>query len=52
MPGVNHLGNHGRWSVAEFTAIWEKQDEFEAELEARSSLMCEKAVGATPTMPR
>ena len=51
MPGVNHHGNYGRWSFAEFTDIWEMQDEFEAELEARLSLICEEAVGATPTVP-
>ena len=50
-PGVNHHGNYGRWSFAEFTDIWEMQDEFEAELEARLSLICEKAVGAAPAVP-
>ena len=51
MPGVIHLGNCGRWSFAEFTDVWEMQDEFEAELEARFSLICEERVGATPTVP-
>ena len=51
MPGVNHFGNYGLWSFAEFTDMWELQDEFEAELEARLSLKCKKAVGATPTVP-
>ena len=50
MPGVNYLGNYGRWSFAEFTDIWEMQDKFEAELEARLSLTLEKAVGPAPTV--
>ena len=45
------IGNYGRWSFAEFTDIWEMQDEFEAELEACLSLICKKGVGATPTVP-
>jgi len=28
IPGVNHLGTHGRWAFAEFTDVWEMQDDF------------------------
>ena len=28
LPGVNGLGSHGRWAFAEFTDIWEMQDDF------------------------
>ena len=52
MPGVNHFGNYGLWSFTEVTDMWEMQDKFEAQLEARLSLICEKAVGATQTVPR
>jgi type III restriction enzyme len=29
VPGVNHLGKFGRWAFAEFTAVYQIQDEFE-----------------------
>lgn len=29
VPGVNNLGNYGRWAFAEFTAVFEIQSEFE-----------------------
>ena len=51
MPCVNHHGNYGRRSFTEFTDIWEMQDKLEAELEARLSFICEKAVGVTPAVP-
>ena len=28
VPGVNHHGRHGRWAFAEFTDVWEIQEEF------------------------
>jgi len=30
VPGVNNLGSHGRWAFAEFTAVYEMEDEFAA----------------------
>jgi type III restriction enzyme len=32
VPGVNHLGTHGRWSFAEFSDIHEIESDFEAKL--------------------
>src|SRR5574337_1422760 len=28
VPGVNRLGTHGRWAFAEFTNVWQMQDDF------------------------
>ena len=30
VPGVNHLGSHGRWAFAEFTDIYQIQSDFAA----------------------
>ncbi len=30
IPGVNNLGSHGRWAFAEFTAVYEIADAFDA----------------------
>jgi len=34
VPGVNQLRQHGRWAFAEFTRIFEMQDDFEQKLTA------------------
>ncbi|MBA3486490.1 MAG: hypothetical protein H0T88_04750 [Lysobacter sp.] len=28
VPGVNHIGSHGRWAFAEFGDVYEMQDDF------------------------
>lgn len=33
VPGVNHLGTHGRWAFAEFTEIYRIEDEFEKKVD-------------------
>jgi type III restriction enzyme len=33
LPGVNGLGSYGRWAFAEFTDIWEMQDDFAKKVE-------------------
>ncbi len=33
VPGVNHLGTHGRWAFAEFTEIYRIEADFEAKVE-------------------
>jgi type III restriction enzyme len=33
IPGVNHLGTHGRWAFAEFCDVYEIQADFEKEVE-------------------
>lgn len=34
VPGVNNLGTCGRWAFAEFTDVYEMQDDFKERLEA------------------
>lgn len=34
VPGVNNLGRFGRWEFAEFTAVYEMEDEFDTLLES------------------
>ena len=33
VPGINNLGKFGRWEFAEFTAVYEMEDEFDKLLE-------------------
>jgi type III restriction enzyme len=33
VPGVNHLGTHGRWAFAELTEVYMIESEFEAKVE-------------------
>lgn len=28
IPGINNHGNYDRWAFAEFTDVWEMQDDF------------------------
>ncbi len=44
VPGVNNLKQYGRWAFAEFTDVWEMQDEFEAKVEAEFDKMLAKVV--------
>ena len=48
VPGVNHLGTHGRWAFAEFSDIYEIEADFSAKLGAQFDQMIEEAV-ARPT---
>jgi len=34
VPGVNHLGTYGRWAFAEFTDVFQMQDDFAKKVEA------------------
>ena len=43
IPGVNHLGNHGRWAFAEFCEVYEIESDFKAEVAGRF----EKMINAT-----
>ncbi len=43
IPGVNHLGTHGRWAFAEFGDVYEMQDDFAKEVEAKFNQMIEAA---------
>ena len=42
VPGVNNLGQYGRWAFAEFTDVYEMQADFEAKVEAAFKEMIER----------
>ena len=42
VPGVNHLGSHGRWAFAEFTDVWQMQSDFEARVEVEFNTMIDQ----------
>ena len=44
VPGVNHLGTHGRWAFAEFTDIYEIQSDFAAKVESEFNKMIESVL--------
>ena len=41
VPGVNNLGTHGRWAFAEFTDIWQMQENFATTVEQAFDKMLE-----------
>lgn len=42
IPGVNHLGTHGRWAFSEFTEIYQMQADFAAKVDAAFHRMIEQ----------
>ena len=46
VPGVNHLGTHGRWPLAEFCDNDEIESDFKAKVESQFSKMIETATGS------
>ena len=42
VPGVNHLGTHGRWAFAEFTDVYQIEADFEAKVEAEFNIMIDQ----------
>lgn len=46
VPGVNHLGSHGRWAFAEFGDVYEMQDDFAKKVEIEFNKMIEAAARA------
>lgn len=44
VPGVNHLGTYGRWAFAEFTDVFQMQDDFAKKVEDEFNKMIEAAV--------
>lgn len=48
VPGVNHLGTHGRWAFAEFTEVYQIESDFKAKVESEFSKMIEAATAAQP----
>ncbi len=45
VPGVNNLRNFGRWAFAEFTDVFQMQDDFADRVEAEFEKMIDKATG-------
>jgi type III restriction enzyme len=41
VPGVNHLGTHGRWAFAEFREVYQIEADFEAKIEGEFNKMIE-----------
>ncbi|MBX9848006.1 MAG: DEAD/DEAH box helicase family protein [Rhodocyclaceae bacterium] len=44
VPGVNHLGTYGRWAFAEFTDLFQMQDDFAKKVESEFNKMIAAAV--------
>lgn len=44
VPGVNHLGTHGRWAFAEFCDVYEIETDFKAKVERHFQEMMEKVL--------
>lgn len=44
IPGVNHLGDHGRWAFAELTDVFQMESDFEAKLEAEFNNMIDEVL--------
>lgn len=43
VPGVNHLGTYGRWAFAEFTDVFQMQDDFAKKVAAEFDAMLARA---------
>ena len=41
VPGVNHLGMHGRWAFAEFTEVYQIEADFEVKVKSEFNKMIE-----------
>ena len=46
VPGVNHLGTHGRWAFAEFCDVYEIESDFAAKVESQFEKMIESATSS------
>ncbi|WP_141440775.1 BPTD_3080 family restriction endonuclease [Vreelandella titanicae] len=44
VPGVNQLGSYGRWAFAEFTDVFQMQDDFARQAEADFTKMIESVI--------
>ena len=43
VPGVNNLQNYGRWAFAEFTDVFQIQDDFAKKVEVEFNKMMDSA---------
>ena len=46
VPGVNNHGQYGRWAFAEFTEVYQIEDDFKAKIEAQFDKMIDQNVSA------
>ena len=46
IPGVNNLGQYGRWAFAEFTDVYEIQSDFETQVAGRFEDLIDEVVGS------
>jgi type III restriction enzyme len=44
VPGVNHLGTHGRWAFAEFCDVYEIESDFKAKVASQFEMMIQTAI--------
>jgi type III restriction enzyme len=44
VPGVNHLGTHGRWGFAEFTEVYQIEADFKAKVESEFNKMIQSVI--------
>ena len=49
VPGVNHLGTHGRWAFAEFCDVYEIQSNFKEKVESEFAKLVATAVTLAPS---
>jgi type III restriction enzyme len=47
VPGVNHLGTHGRWAFAEFTEMYRIESDFEARIAGEFDRMIDGVLAET-----
>ena len=47
VPGVNHLGTHGRWAFAEFTEVYRIEADFEARVNEEFNKMIDADTART-----
>jgi type III restriction enzyme len=48
VPGVNHLGSHGRWAFAELKEVYRIEPDFEAKVGQAFGRVIEEAMAASP----
>ena len=51
VPGVNHLGTHGRWAFAEFTEVYQIEADFWKKVEAEFNKMIEGTLRVSAIQP-
>ncbi|MDY6989540.1 MAG: restriction endonuclease, partial [Thermodesulfobacteriota bacterium] len=44
VPGVNNLGNYGRWAFAEFTEVYQIETDFKAKVESEFNKMIDSVI--------